>query len=261
MIEDYQEALPYIPDSDVRNWVGPFQKKNYYHELGLAQARKVKDWLNISKSSSVLDIGCGCGRLALHFLNEIAEPGSYCGLDCSKNLVDFCHQSLKPANQAFSFQHLDSRNGSYNPEGKNDPTSLKLPFPDGRFSAAIAWSVFTHMDFDSVKNYVNEIHRVLSEDGLFCFTMNLHDSGTLQRITDGQSTLILSKMVGSDSYVLNPQRPEDCFSHDRQAMESAIEESGFEILESLEGWWSFGNPNGEYHDCIVAKKKNLRVSV
>lgn len=256
MIENYQEAQPYIPDSDIRNWVGPFQDKQYYHELGLAQAQKIKSWLNISKASSVLDIGCGCGRIALHFTNEIAEPGSYCGFDCSKNLLDFCCESLAPGNPAFSFQVLDTKNGSYNPDGKYDPASLALPFQDGRFNAALAWSVFTHMDFDSVKNYISEVHRVLSENGTFCFSMNLHDSGTLQRIASGQSTIKLTQPLGLNSYVLNPQRPEDCFTHDRHIMESAVEETGFEILESLEGWWSFGTPNGEYHDCIVCRKKS-----
>jgi SAM-dependent methyltransferase len=255
MIEKLAEAVAYIPDSDIRNWVGPFQDKSFYHELGLSQARKVKNWTNISESSNVLDIGCGCGRLALHFLNEIGQSGQYCGIDCSSSLVDFCTNTIAPVNSAFSFSIIDSDNGAYNPGGRLNPQTLVFPFTSQKFTAVFAWSVFTHMNFESVRNYLSESYRVLTNGGFFCFTMNLHDSHTLERINSSEAPIKMHKLGDCDSYTLNPAKPEECFSHPKDDINTILQGIGFEIIDQIEGWWSFGIPNGEYHDIVICRKK------
>ena len=63
------EIKKLIPDSEIRTWVGPFNDKEYYFNLGKEQAEKIIKWMSIKPDDKILDLGCGCGRIAIHFLN------------------------------------------------------------------------------------------------------------------------------------------------------------------------------------------------
>ena len=58
---------------------------------------------------SVLDFGCGCGRLAIPLLEYLSEEGSYVGVDIVPKLVEFCNQEIEPyySNASF-FRSTDS---------------------------------------------------------------------------------------------------------------------------------------------------------
>lgn len=89
----------------------------------------------------------------------------------------------------------------------------------------------------------------------FCITLNVQNSITLDRIKTGKSTVDLSRQYGKYSYTMNLDRPEECFAHSKDAINTSLEANGFEILEMMEGWWSTGIPREEYHDCIVCQKR------
>jgi SAM-dependent methyltransferase len=96
--------------------------------------------------SSVLDFGCGCGRVIRH----IAPLGfrRLAGVDYNPSLVEWCAGHIPSANFAV--------NGAAPP----------LPFETGTFDLVYAFSVFTHLTEEFQKSWLAEIHRVLDARGL-----------------------------------------------------------------------------------------------
>jgi SAM-dependent methyltransferase len=99
----------------------------------------------------LLDWGCGCGRVTAHFLLEPERPEVF-GCDIDGAAIAWCQENL-PA-------------GIFSRINPMPPT----PFPDGTFDVVIGYSVFTHLERETQRAWLNEIHRVLVPGGLLLAT-------------------------------------------------------------------------------------------
>ena len=144
--------------------VGP-ETGTEYLRVGWVVKEAVLEKTGVPPTGSVLDIGCGSGRMARHFLDYIERPGRYVGMDIQKPFIEWCNEHLGGANGAFEFHHQDIYNGSYNPEGVTKASEYRFPFEDGSFDAVILYSVFTHLLPEDAANYMREIARLLKPGG------------------------------------------------------------------------------------------------
>lgn len=85
---------------------------------------------------TVLDVGCGTGRLSLFF----AEDNHVTGIDVNNNTI------VQHAN--FTFIQGDAE---------------RLPFPDHHFDVVVSFDVIEHVEHDRL--FVQEIYRVLQPGG------------------------------------------------------------------------------------------------
>lgn len=150
------------------------------HLLGLTKTRG-----SIHGDSRVLDIGCGSGRLALP-LTRFLLRGEYQGFDVVASAVRWCQRHISRENPQFQFTHVSLRNSDYSARGA--PASLfAFPYDDVYFDCVVAFSVFTHLQFDEICNYLRESHRVLKPGGRLvatCFLLN-DQSKTAQKAIAG----------------------------------------------------------------------------
>jgi SAM-dependent methyltransferase len=123
----------------------------------------------------VLDIGCGCGLMALFLEDYLDAMGSYTGLDIQEEAIDWCRKSIGSRRPNFRFAHLNRHNRRYNLSGRRGP--LRLPFDDGSFDFMVVKSVFTHLLRDDVEEYVREIGRTLAPGGRCLASWFLFDPG------------------------------------------------------------------------------------
>ncbi len=100
---------------------------------------------------SILDFGCGPGRVLRHFRSE-AEECSFKGCDIDAESVDWISQNLGPSFDVF-------RNDEVPP----------LPLDTGSLDLIYSASVFTHLT-DTWGNWLAELHRLLRPDGLLLMT-------------------------------------------------------------------------------------------
>ncbi|MCP2086969.1 UNVERIFIED_ORG: SAM-dependent methyltransferase [Paraburkholderia sediminicola] len=107
---------------------------------------------------SILDFGCGCGRLARLFKGH---PGKFTGCDVDGRHVDWINGHLS---------HMTAV--------QTQPNAA-LPFPDAAFDAVIGISVFSHLDEESQKLYLAELARV-STNGAYLF-LSIHGERAMQR--------------------------------------------------------------------------------
>ncbi len=111
--------------------------------------------LEIKQRSTVLDIGAGTGRLALHVAGLIGKDGSYFGIDLSPERINIAKKKAK---------ELRASNLSFEIGDGTDLSRLK----DGFFDAVYMNSVFHHIK--DKKKVFDECHRVLKPGGRLGFT-------------------------------------------------------------------------------------------
>jgi SAM-dependent methyltransferase len=116
--------------------------------------------------SRVLDVGCGCGKIA-RFLVPNALVTRYVGFDTLSESISWCDNFIVPyAGERFEFHHFDIYSGTYNPSGSIAPTSVVFPVEDGSMSVVVAASVFTHLLEPDAQHYLRETRRVLDDAGV-----------------------------------------------------------------------------------------------
>ena len=107
---------------------------------------------SLNSFGSILDFGCGCGRLIRH-LPQRSNAKLY-GSDYNEKLVAWCRSNLPFAN--FVVNHL----------------APPLPFEDSAFDFVYARSVYTHLPEDLQQAWTQELHRVLRIGGVLYMTMH-----------------------------------------------------------------------------------------
>lgn len=140
---------------------------------------------------SVLDFGCGCGRLARQLIQQRPRPERYAGLDLHPGMIKWCQQNLAPYAPGFTFHHHDVCYEPFNP-GHGKPLSAPFPFEAGEFTLAVAISVFTHLTEDQATHYLAEIARMLDPEGTFVSTWFLFDKRDFPMMQDDQNQLFIN---------------------------------------------------------------------
>ncbi|MBW8813601.1 MAG: class I SAM-dependent methyltransferase [Caulobacterales bacterium] len=129
--------------------------------IGEAWAQIVSRFL--PEAPVVLDLGCGCGKLArfLH-LNPALR---YVGVDIFLPSILWCRRAFEGSKDRFRFEHVDGRSVTYNPDGAIPTTAISLPVEPGGFDAVVCGSLFTHLLEPDAVHYLGEIARVLKPGG------------------------------------------------------------------------------------------------
>ena len=163
--------------------------------------------LNVKPSSKILDIGCGCGRIA-HHISQLTKSQVY-GINIDEGQLSDARQFAKRKKTSNQFLFNDL----------ND----KYPFPDNHFDAiySIQACVTFIRDNDSV---FKEINRVLKPGGVLfindCVLMDNFDGKNPHHV----KLLNNSRMVMAAGF-------ENYYKY----YEDAATRNGFKILESSSG--------------------------
>jgi SAM-dependent methyltransferase len=158
----------------------------------------------------VLDFGCGCGRV-LRYWHGHPDKRVH-GVDMNDYLVKECRRCVPFATV-----------------GTNSMAGKALAYADRSFDLVYAFSVFTHLDLESQRAWLNECRRVLRPGGAFIFSV--HGSAFRDRLSEkergefdsGRPVVRRGQYTGANLCA--------CFhpeSHVRQTMAS-----GFEVVEAL----------------------------
>lgn len=112
--------------------------------------------------STIVDLGCGCGRQAHHlrdlFFYGQYFRGRYYGVDIDREALDWCRKNF----DADRFTFLESSNASvsYRREPGGAP-AYRIPLPDASADYVFSMSLFTHLLEPELDNYLAETARIL----------------------------------------------------------------------------------------------------
>jgi SAM-dependent methyltransferase len=126
-------------------------------ELSLLQKEGLKP------GYTIVDFGCGTGRLAVHAIPWLANDGRYVGIDISKTMLAQARVMIgeKVSSHCCSVEFLHQ-------------TTPNFPLPEKSVDMICAFSVFTHMEHEDSYRYLRGARRIIKEGGKFiysCLTM------------------------------------------------------------------------------------------
>ena len=242
-----------LPPPDLHD-VGPGDFK----AIGQAMADGLKNHpgLQLRPHESVLDIGCGVGRLAIPLTQYLNAAGRYEGFDVVERAIAHCRDKITPRYPNFHFTCADLANSFYNPTGRAASAGYRFPYPDASFDFAFAASVFTHLLPEPSERYMLETARVLKRGGRFMATFFLIDDEARRHMEAGHGNIAFLHPHGTGCWLGVPDKPEAVLSYSEAFVRDLYLRAGFRILEPI-GWgnWSGRPVKGTgYQDQIVAVK-------
>jgi SAM-dependent methyltransferase len=98
---------------------------------------------------SILDFGCGCGRVLAGWEHHLHPDVKLYGVDVNPTLVEFCKANI--------------------PFARVERSRYLPPLPDfsgDPFDFVYAASVFTHLDLKAARAWAKELHRVSRPGGI-----------------------------------------------------------------------------------------------
>ena len=176
-----------MPPSEMRALVGSTDETLFDNPTG----GPVFPGLDPNEFPTILDFGCGCGRIARQLIQQNPRPRRYLGLDLHAGMIRWCNENLAPRAPGFEFVHHDVMYTNFNP-GKNKPLHRALP-TDEQFSMVVAISVFTHLTQVQTEAYLAECARVLAPGGSLLSSWFLFDKGDFPMMQPDQNTLFINE--------------------------------------------------------------------
>jgi SAM-dependent methyltransferase len=157
-------GLP-LPPASLREWVAGTTDLHWFLEGGKLGAQTIlsilaKHNIELEKLESVLDFGCGCGRVIRHL--HLYEAVRLHGTDCNQAAIVWCDENLNFAE--FGTNRLEP------------PTRYRRH----SFDLIYAFSVFTHLTESLQATWMHEMRRILKPLGLLIITV--HGDYYLQHI-------------------------------------------------------------------------------
>jgi SAM-dependent methyltransferase len=148
-----------------------------FNATGRQIAQRLNELEMLDAGARLLDIGCGCGRVALHLLDS--PIAAYAGFDRHAGMIEWAQSNIHAADERFDFKYVDVRSGYEEVDSNVGTVSAEefvFPYEDGEFTGTLAASVFTHIDFPATTRYLNETARVLAPGGRLRASFFLDDT-------------------------------------------------------------------------------------
>jgi ubiquinone/menaquinone biosynthesis C-methylase UbiE len=145
-------------------YLNPEQARDFYSRVGRWQdtqafyeRRPVAAMLAqgaFGDARSVLEFGCGTGKLARELMSRLPSDGRYLGLDVSPEMVRLATERLRP---------WDGR-----AEARLSDGAMRFPLDDGACDRVVSTYVFDLLSPEDARAAAREAARVLGPGGLLC---------------------------------------------------------------------------------------------
>jgi 2-polyprenyl-3-methyl-5-hydroxy-6-metoxy-1,4-benzoquinol methylase len=162
-----------LPPLRLRRFVGPVGR---FEASGAEWACMLKLMAGLKSGSTIWDIGCGCGVMAMELKPYLlsAQGARYVGSDIHKPSIMWCQHHIREPH--YQFIYHDLYNASYNQHGTITPANFDPGDGLGLFDVVMAKSLFTHINPDMAARYLSVISDHLAADGKCLLSCFLFDS-------------------------------------------------------------------------------------
>ncbi len=209
----------------------------------------------LKRTDSVLDIGCGAGRMAVPLTAWLDKGARYEGFDITPEEIRWCQKKITGRFPNFRFHHSDIYSYVYNPTGTTRASEYRFPFNDAQFDFVFLTSVFTHMLPPDLENYLKEIARVLKTGGRSFITYFLLTDESIEFIKAGRSSLpFIHELDGCST--TDTLAPESAIAYPELTVRNLNEKHGLEVIAPIRyGSWCGRSEYTSYQDIVVSTKK------
>jgi SAM-dependent methyltransferase len=197
-----RQVLPSLPDGQTqKNFIGnegdaalqeAFRAYQVISRLSALCGRP------ITRESTILDFGCGWGRILRFFMRDVPTPQLH-GVDVMPLAIDLCRQT----NPWCKFSLV--------------PALPPSGVPDGQYDLIYLYSVFSHLSEEAHDRWLAEFHRLLRPGGLlFATTFPRHYIERCERARHGDTMGThpgsLISFTGTEEWLSRYDRGDYCHS-------------------------------------------------
>lgn len=204
-------------------------------ERGQRLIEFVADRGHLVRRGSILDVGCGYGRLAYTLLDR-QFSGSYVGCDVLKRQIEWLQANFVPHAPGFEFRHLDVHNERYNPGGRLRATEVRLPRRQDPPDLILAFSVFTHMYPDEVAHYLREIASLMGPRSVLCATFFLLNDSWERCEAEGLSVFPMPHRFDDHCRIHDLDNPLHAIGYDESWLRELLARTGLTAEINLGSW-------------------------
>ena len=251
---------PLVPPARLRVRVGCFLsyiRLSHYDAVADEFVHHLRALARLRPESRVLDIGCGCGQMAVPLTRILGPAGRYDGFDPDREAIAWCTRHINTRFLQFRFRHADLGNSLYNPAGSLDAATFRFPYPDEGFDLILLKSVFTHLQLPALRNYFNEIRRMLEPGGRVLASFILLNDVS-ERHAASNARAMAFPFEGHGCRLLDSAVPEYKVAYDERLVREAAAECGLTIEAIEYGSWS-GRPDFlSFQDLILFSRPGSR---
>ena len=219
-------------------WIGPNDPVSHYYRWIWEYLSYLTLLCRLRRDGTVLELGCGHGRLARGLLGYLHHPGRYVGLDVDARRLEDARQRIQARFGNFVFVFADVFNRDYNPNGSTSAAEYRFPFENNTFDVVFGASLFTHLLPTEVEQYLRETGRVLKPGGRALFSCFLLDQYRGPGTTTSAMYEFRQQLSNADAAVRDPECPDALVGYGKTFLTSASEQAGLTVKEILPGFWS-----------------------
>ena len=242
-----------LPPLHLRRYVGPLAS---FESSGAEFMDHLRLLAELRPEERVLDIGCGCGQMALRLEKYLDDNGSYVGVDIHRPSIRWCRKNILARRNNFQFAHIDVRNLAYNPNGTHRAETYQLPFDDRSFDLILLKSVFTHMRPPEVSNYLREVSRLLRSNGRCLATFFLLNEEQAKLALQGANDVEFKYGELVWRFRLE-QSPESAVAYDESYVMGLLAQHGLALKDPVYyGSWTGRKDGLSYQDILLLEKRD-----
>lgn len=240
-----------FPPLHLRRHVGPLRT---FEASGAEFMSYLRLLIRMQPSERMLDIGCGCGLMALHLKDYLDKHGSYVGVDLHRPSIKWCRSHLGSEHQNFQFKHIDVKSLAYNPQGERKGESFVFPYDSHSFDVVLLKSVFTHMRPAEVENYLREVARLLKDNGRCLATFFLLNHEQKALVAKNRNALKFNFGTEEWRYVYE-HSPESASAYDESYILSLLGRHGLRLRAPIYyGHWSGREAGLSFQDMLIIER-------
>jgi ubiquinone/menaquinone biosynthesis C-methylase UbiE len=243
-----------IPPEELRVWVGPFGDAKLYRASGNSNLQSIIDLCGLKPHAQVLEVGCGCGRIATALASYLADSGGYDGFDVAAPLINWCREEMQPRLPRFRFHLADEvKAPGHNPSGTKSAAEFMFPYPSSGFNLVILSSVLTHILPEAIENYLRETARVLQPGAPAFISMFLFDAAAANAVNSQTTIVDFRHRIGS-CLTFDPVHPEEGIACEEAWFLEAVNRAGLRLSTVRRGDWRTVRSYLITQDYVVATK-------
>jgi ubiquinone/menaquinone biosynthesis C-methylase UbiE len=226
-----------------------------FNRIGAEFMRHFLELGELKPDAYVLDVGCGCGRMAVPLAKYLSAQGGYWGFDIIEESIAWCQKNIGHDHPNFHFLLADVYNRFYYPKGRFKAAEYKFPYLDNFFDLVSLTSVFTHMLPADMQNYLGQISRVLKPGGRCLISFFLLNEESKGLLSQGLSKVAFPYAL-QDCRIEDKNFPEGAVGFEESFIRQHFAAQNLEIIEPIRhGSWCGRKCLVSFQDLIVAVKK------
>jgi SAM-dependent methyltransferase len=211
----------------------------------------------VGLDADLLDVGCGYGRLA-YGLRRAGFGGSYRGFDILPEQIGWLARHFGAQHDAapgarYGFDFLNVHNARYNPGGLPFE-DIALPYARDSVDCVTAFSVFTHMYEDDIRQYLRRIGPVIRADGVWIATFFCVPDDFSLATQHPAMRYRLSEQISDHAYIHNPAEPLHVIAYRESFLRQLFADEGWSVVSHRAGSWLGEASDGEFQDWFVLRR-------